>query len=609
MNRSHSFARARVVLATLLVLTGCSGGRRGSGSGGNGARDAGAGTGDGGACTSGTRCMGAVFERCLRGFWVPEQTCGAGQLCDPSAGCVTADACTAARLERSHVGCEYFAVDLPQPRVSSWPIVLGYPWRAQFGVVISNPNPEACVVRIERNDAAPGSGEAIAVVAERMVAGNSVEVFPLPPREVSGLASDTGPPSRSTLTNLAYRITSTLPVVAYQFNPMANEGVYSDDASLLVPVHSLDESYVAIGWPGVGNASGGAVPVDNRSFLTIVATQPGTRVRVVPSTAVQPGDGVPALAAGEPIEVLLDRFGVLNLQGADLSVAGETDFTGSRIEADRPVAVFSGVEATAIPLPGQSHCCADHLEEQLIPRSSLGTEYAVVRSRPRRPSRVGPPEPDFFKILAIVDGTVIETSLGGADGSFRLDRGQARLILADRSFTLRATEPVVVAQFLISGESVYPDVIDPGTGEIIEEGDQIGDPSFITVPPVAQFRSAYRFLVPSGYERDYALVAAPAGTELRLDGRPLSCQRHDLGEIAATRFEGLHCELPDGAHSLEADVPFGLVIEGWGPGVVSYGYTGGMDFEPINTDCVEDADCPGGEFCSGGVCVPEIDLI
>ncbi|MCC7536535.1 MAG: hypothetical protein IT379_10000, partial [Deltaproteobacteria bacterium] len=462
-------------------------------------------------------------------------------------------------------------------------------------------------VIVERNERGAEEDPLIVVDTTTTIAPNSLAVIPLATREVSGLDSDTGPPSRSRVSAAAYRITTSLPTVAYQFNPLDNEGIYSNDASLLVPVHALDESYVVLGWPGQGNAAPAPIQADNRSFVTIVAAHDDTRVRFVPSTAVQPGDGVPALAPNQELEVRLNAFGVLNLQGADYAIAGETDFTGSRVEADKPVIVFSGVEAISISSPNEGFCCADHLEEQMLPRSSLGAEYAVVRSMPRSNAE---PEPDYFKVVALTDGTTVTTSLPAPDDQFVLGRGESRLVLSATSFALQSSHPVMVAQFLLSGESVERQEVDPFTGEVLsEEQSEEGDPSFMMVPPIAQFRSQYRFLVPAGYEHNAALVAAPRGAALRLDGAVLPCDRTSMGVIAGTDYEALHCRLREGAHYLESDVPVGLVITGWGPSVVSYGYTGGMDFEPVNADCVEDTECPGGEFCSGGYCVPEIDFI
>ena len=73
-----------------------------------------------------------------------------------------------------------------------------------------------------------------------------------------------------------------------------------------------------------------------------------------------------------------------------------------------------------------------------------------------------------------------------------------------------------------------------------------------------------------------------------------------------TSYEAIRCPVDPGSHDLTSSARFGLVVEGWGPGPVSYGYTGGMEFKSVNKDCDEDFDCPAAEFCAGGACVPEI---
>ena len=44
----------------------------------------------------------------------------------------------------------------------------------------------------------------------------------------------------------AFKISSTQPVIVYQFNPLNNEGVASNDASLLLPKEGLGREYVAL---------------------------------------------------------------------------------------------------------------------------------------------------------------------------------------------------------------------------------------------------------------------------------------------------------------------------------------------------------------------------
>src|SRR5262249_33603497 len=149
-------------------------------------------------------------------------------------------------------------------------------------------------------DANPGAAPQLAQVMKRTVAPGGLEVLPLPQREVSGFVKDQRR-SSSLLTNRAYRVTTTRPASVYQFNPQNNPDAYSNDASLLIPQNALDESYVALGWPGRGGDvtfMGLTIKADNRSFLTVVGTRAGTKVRVTPSTDVMAGDNVPAMKKG-----------------------------------------------------------------------------------------------------------------------------------------------------------------------------------------------------------------------------------------------------------------------------------------------------------------------
>jgi hypothetical protein len=155
-------------------------------------------------------------------------------------------------------------------------------------------------------------------------------------------------------------------------------------------------------------------------------------------------------------------------------------------------------------------------------------------------------------------------------------------------FKVSASAPVMLGQFLLSQDNA----------ESLQ-----GDPGFILHPPIDQHRQRYIFLVPSGYGSNHLQLSTPPGVLPVLDGAPLvGCTRVSLGDYDAVR-----CPVTGGSHTIEAEAPFGLVVTGVGPGPVSYGYTGGMDFNPVNEDCVDDSECGSGEFCSGGECVDIID--
>src|SRR5205814_6144079 len=125
------------------------------------------------------------------------------------------------------------------------------------------------------------------------------------------------------------------------------------------------------------------------------------------------------------------------------------------------------------PIDPDKTCCCDHLEEQLFPRSSLGQDYVVVRSE-ARDHKNG--DPEYFRVLALTDGTAVQTSLPAPNNQFTLHKGEMRQLMTSDDFVVQASKAVMIGQFQISQDSSAA-------------GD--GDPSFSLVPPVAQQRKAY----------------------------------------------------------------------------------------------------------------------
>src|SRR5690606_32645394 len=81
-----------------------------------------------------------------------------------------------------------------------------------------------------------------------------------------------------------------------------------------------------------------------------------------------------------------------------------------------------------------------------------------------------------------------------------------------------------------------------------------GDPSFMIIPPVEQFRRSYVFLTPDKYIFDFIRIIAPPRTEMTFDGKPLQdaldCTRASADSLdAETRgapeppFEVYTCQL------------------------------------------------------------------
>jgi hypothetical protein len=565
------------------------------------------------------RCSGNVLERCTGGFWQPVQDCtteglvciedlgcvecvpgrhhcegdlemvcdddGMGatlvqdcaaleMVCDPSVGgCISL--CDQARVYRSNIGCEYWAVDL-----DNWygtdalnPDASG----EQFSLVVTNPNDLAVTVTVHLNEAGPGEALDLALVDERSVGPLELAQIDLPQREVDGSVLDRNDGTGTALTSRAFRVTSTAPIVAYQFNPVYQ--MHTNDASILVPTHALDDRYWVMDWPGVGASVNPLNPAStNYAFLTIVGTEDATDVSVLLSADVGPGGPVPAWTPrGSTVSATLNAFDVFNLEAhcppemgpLVCMTDGLTDFTGTSITATAPVAVFAGVECiNVVPTScGGDSCCCDHLEDQMMPASSLGERFVA----PHSPFRGGS-EPDIWRVLADMDGTLVTTSLPAPHDSFTLDSGGFEEIEARASFTLTSSEPVMLGQYLVSQGC---------TSRVT------GDPAFTTFPPIEQYREDYTFLVPATFDGDNAMIAMAEGTSARLDGLRIpeefsGCTSHTAGIIEGTTWTVIHCPVEDGAHRLEADEPVGLGVYGYGP-AGSYAYPGGTNLERINT--------------------------
>jgi hypothetical protein len=624
-------------------------------------------------CNDGARrCSGTVLERCEDGDsganWVTSEDCadqdqicstellacavcepGKGRCdgqtaslcdatgdsftfvdeCDVDAGEACRDGgcqklCAVAATRRSNVGCEYWAVDLDNARVSDMLNAAAQ----QFAVVISNPQPDiAATVRIEQDDSEPGQENDPTQVIEAVVPAFSARVFRLGPREVDG-----SPPGKfnagthTALTRAAYRITSTMPIVAYQFNPLENVNVFSNDASLLKPVEALTppgaglrDAYVVLGWPQTIAKTDDprtnfdpTNPSDLRAFLTLVGTREDTRVRIRSSVRVVPGGPVEETMPGEEIELTLQPFDVLNLETGGFNA----DFTGSLVQADGPIVAFVGSEASDAPFfPDLSHrdCCADHLEEQLDPIRTAGKSFIAAVSPNRAEAIVAAgstigeaPQFESFRVIAVTDrGARVTTTLANREGRFELaGKGSFVDVSSAEHFAIVSDEPVMLASISPSQEAAN-----------VPRGLPGGDPSLLIFPPIEQFRTRYVFLTPDKYSFDFVRIMAPAEATIVFDGVALEdltgCVEQPAGSAAtpstatdlASKWVVYSCQLSfpeidpdlaapanltpgeqnDGVHRIESSHKVGVLVDGF-DSFVSYAYAAGTELETIVTE-------------------------
>ncbi len=511
---------------------------------------------DNGQCKQYTCTPGAT--KCLNDYTLQEcnqegsafvnkdcRNLGSGYFCQLNQ---CANLCATAAARKNYMGCEYVSIDLDNDNNDTQPSSTVTKPAAQHdhAVVISNTH-QTRVANVQVFDNETGKQ-----IANKPVAPSKVATFKLPRKDVEG----------SNISKKSYTIKSDIPVIAYQFNPLDNVEVYSNDASLLMPTTSAGDTYVTLNWPSYKKGT-----EERPGFVTIVAVAEGeTEITALVKATVKAGNGVPIIQAGKSQNFVLDRWAVLNLEtGTD---AG--DLSGSIIKANKPVVVFSGNECTNIP---KTTCCCDHLEQQMFPLNTLGKAYIAAKSKVR--GKAGFVEPDLWRIIATEDQTKVEltpTPKEAPAGSKVLKAGEVWEFLATTSFMVNADKPIMVGQFLVGdwygGQ--------PLLGQKKIEG---GDPTYMLAVPVEQFRPDYVFLTPSNYKDDYISIIAPQGAQVMLDGKVV--QPSQFKGVGPTKYSVAHIKVMDGTHSIKSNVPVGLQVYGYDSDV-SYGFAGGLDLKQIN---------------------------
>jgi hypothetical protein len=514
-------------------------------------------------CSAEGQPNGAVIETC---------DVNAGLTCENGA-CKTA--CQIAADQPSNVGCEFWAVDLDQQDGAG-----NNPAAEPWGVALSNAGTGQANVTIQINTAPVGAPPQLQTVVEQSVAANSLVALTLPTRELDcGPAPGTMSAPGTCLSSNAFRITSSAPIVVYQFNVFEN--AFSNDASLLLPTNALGTQYRVMGWNAghpVKLNFPGLPEILTRSYVTIVGAAPDTQVTVRPTWKIKGNAPIPATAAGGELVYTIGPFDVLNLESDDGTLSDDpktiADFSGSYVLATKPVAVFSGTELTSVRADGmptypgwdsEDTCCLDHLEEQLFPLESLGKNYVVTRSPVRSTSSFR--EPDVIRFVGAAEPANITTSLPAPFNSFTLQPGEVRTTWAQNNFTATGDKPFMVGQYLVSQGYV--------------DGPLLGDPSMTIFPTVEQYRTQYVILTPGSWSQNWVIISAEVGTAVLIDGAaPSGCTTEPAGTIEGKTYESIKCPLAEGAHQLSGDKPIGIVAYGYG-NAGSYAFAGGADVERI----------------------------
>ncbi|NUN12840.1 MAG: IgGFc-binding protein [Myxococcales bacterium] len=489
------------------------------------------------------------IKKCLSdgsAYGQPE-LCPQGQQCNGELGqCV--DACDANTKAGIYVGCNYFALDLDNVEGGA---------TAEVAVVVSVPATEDKDATITVRDMSNGlelTAEQMAVDSLKIAPGG-LKVFLMPADGTQGA----NPLDGSIKTKASYEIKSTAPVTVHQFNPLNGEGVFTNDASLLLPSNLGGTEYLVMGWPHrIFQDDDQTIPF--RGFVTIVATEVGTTQVVVTARGqVAGGKGVPSIKKNQTHMFTLEQGEVLNLETD--GDEGE-DLTGSWIKTDKKVNVLAGSECANIPV-GVDYC--DHIEQQLIPVNTWGSSYVADAFIARNEHQF-----DIWRVMGGRDNTTVTTNppIKGFE-VFTLHKGTFVEFIAKGTFAINADGPILVGHYMVG--SNYP-----GYQPKCESGSGIGDPAFTLAVPVEQQLLSYVVLTPPGYAENYINVVSETGVDVSIDDVPIT----NFSPIGTTGFQIAHVPVQTGVHSIVGAQKFGVTAYGYDCDV-SYAYPGGLKLTTV----------------------------
>jgi len=263
----------------------------------------------------------------------------------------------------------------------------------------------------------------------------------------------------------AFRITSDSPILATEIiGDDSDRNSTSSSGTVLLPAHALDRRYMALAFSQLAGDTVAATPGsrDGAGVIAIIATRDGTTVNLTPKivTLVDRGVSYPGMPGGD-YTASLDEGDVLQV----FSYQAGGDLSGTMINADQPVVVFSGNIFTTYGYVVQGFDGGDMAIEQMPPLSAWGSEYVGARLAPQ--DHCDPflmPGGGMWQVMAAQDGTKITIS---PSGGTLIDINDT-LFSMPTQFVLNSGQSRV---FTTLPDPSWPTDSPPPTGDIVAIGD------------------------------------------------------------------------------------------------------------------------------------------
>lgn len=355
-----------------------------------------------------------------------------------------------------------------------------------------------------------------------------------------------------------------------------NHADRTSDAFLVLPTASLGLEYRVMSYQSDGflNTPSSTIvsTTSTPSEFAITAVHDSTRVIIYPTAET--------FRYRTKIDTVILMQGQSYLVQASITRTNlRGDLTGSRVVADKPVAVFGGHQRALLPVEFRGTTSSRNCIIEQIPPLSTWGKNAFLTPFPQ-PTGVTSQGSDLYRVLAAYDST--DVFLGGTKLQ-ALSAGQFITGNLNAPAFLTASKPVLVAQFKKSATDV-----------LTTTQNVTSDPLMMIIPPKEQFLSSYRFIslqatqinTPApptpAYSAQYVIIVAPetALSTIRFDNNLILSDQ--FRPIPASTYLVATLSVADGLHTASASEPIGIYAVGYGL-VNCYGYVGGVKLADLPT--------------------------
>jgi len=477
------------------------------------------------------------------------------QTCPSNMGCFAGaceDACKATDDGKSALGCEFYGVVpdvLPQNGLEGgcYAVAITNQWSSPMTVTVDRAGtslPNALY-------ATSGSGNAMTFSSISQVSpgqtallflSNSPNAKPACPTGVTP-AMTTDPAAHGTMIGDAFHIKTSLPATAADYVPFG-ASAFIASASVLLPTHAWDKSYVVVDGYVASQIAGGVPSTD------IVALEDNTIVYFTPVADIVASNTVAGATANQLQKYVISK-------GQVLQITQKADLTGSVVTSSAPIGMWGAHTCMNID-PSSAFCDSGH--QQLPGVTAMGSDYAAVRYKNRTSTDESPP----WRIVGAAAGTQLtfDPAVSGAPSTLAV--GQLATFTSAGPFRVKSQDgqhPFYLSGHMTGGNAYG----------------QLGDPEFVNVVPSKSWRSAYTFFTEPGFPETSLVVVRESVNSVFQDVK-LDCAGTLTGwaaidatnlyqytrlDLSTGNFSGQNgCD--NGAHTATSAGPFTVTTWGWG---------------------------------------------